>query len=135
MTLQQVTPMIHVPDVRATVAWYESIGFAVLNTFEDDDGISFALLSYGNSQIMLTPGGRLTTEDRHRDAFDPWSFSGCGRPILNEFRIGLQPTYTDARTTMRSHILQSCICASVPLVPSVLNSEGSLRPARSLVRN
>ena len=24
-----VTPMIHVPDVRATAAWYEHIGFTV----------------------------------------------------------------------------------------------------------
>ena len=65
MTLQQVTPMIHVPDVRATVAWYESIGFAVLGTNEDaDDGMNFALLSYGNSQVMLNAGGRLSHEDR-----------------------------------------------------------------------
>jgi uncharacterized glyoxalase superfamily protein PhnB len=65
MTLQQVTPMIHVPDVRATVSWYESIGFVVLNTNEDaDDGMNFALLGYGNSQIMLNAGGRLSNEDR-----------------------------------------------------------------------
>ena len=65
MTLQQVTPMIHVPDVRATVAWYESIGFAVLATNVDpDDGMNFALLSYGNSQVMLNAGGRLSNEDR-----------------------------------------------------------------------
>jgi uncharacterized glyoxalase superfamily protein PhnB len=64
MPLQQVTPMIHVPDVRATAAWYESIGFAVLNTFEDEDGMTFALLSYGNSQIMLNAGGLPATQDR-----------------------------------------------------------------------
>jgi len=64
MSEQQVVPMIHVPDVRATVAWYESIGFAVVNTFEDDDELTFALLSYGNSQIMLSAGGRPSTEDR-----------------------------------------------------------------------
>jgi uncharacterized glyoxalase superfamily protein PhnB len=65
MTLQQVTPMIHVPDVHATVAWYESIGFAVLGTNEDpDDGMNFAFLSYGNSQIMLNAGGRSSNEDR-----------------------------------------------------------------------
>ena len=65
MTLQQVTPMIHVPDVRATVAWYESIGFVILNTYEDpDDGMNFALLGYGNSQIMLSAAGRLSNEDR-----------------------------------------------------------------------
>jgi uncharacterized glyoxalase superfamily protein PhnB len=65
MTLQQVTPMIHVPDVRATAAWYESIGFAVLATNVDpDDAMNFALLSYGNSQVMLNAGGRLSNEDR-----------------------------------------------------------------------
>src|SRR4029079_1102769 len=66
MSEQQVVPMIHVPDtdVRATVDWYQSIGFAVLNTFEDDGEMNFALLSYGNSQIMITGGGRPSTEDR-----------------------------------------------------------------------
>lgn len=61
---QQVVPMIHVPDVRATVGWYQSVGFAVLTTFEDDDEMTFALLSYGNSQVMLNAGGRLSAEDR-----------------------------------------------------------------------
>jgi len=65
MVLQQVTPMIHVPDVRATAAWYESIGFTRLHTNEDpDEGTNFALLAYGNSQIMLNAGGRLSKEDR-----------------------------------------------------------------------
>ncbi len=64
MSDQQVVPMIHVPDVRATVAWYESIGFAVLNTFENEEAMTFALLSYGDSQIMLNAGGRSTLDDR-----------------------------------------------------------------------
>ena len=33
---QKVVPMIHVPDVRATVDWYESIGFKVLAAYGDD---------------------------------------------------------------------------------------------------
>jgi len=57
--------MIHVPDVRAAVGWYESIGFSVLNTFEDEaDGMTFAVLSYEGSQIFLNAGGRSSTEDR-----------------------------------------------------------------------
>ncbi len=65
MADQQVVPMIHVPDVRAAVGWYESIGFSVLNTFEDEvDGMTFAVLSYGASQIFLNAGGRSSTEDR-----------------------------------------------------------------------
>ena len=44
---QKVVPMIHVPDVRATVDWYESIGFKVINTYGNDgEGLSFAILSF-----------------------------------------------------------------------------------------
>jgi len=32
MTTQRVRPMIHVPDVRATMDWYQSIGFEVVST-------------------------------------------------------------------------------------------------------
>ena len=64
MADQQVVPMIHVVDVQATVKWYESIGFAVLNTFEDDGELNFALLGYGNSHLMLTGGGRPSEADR-----------------------------------------------------------------------
>ncbi|MEX0692422.1 MAG: hypothetical protein WD043_11325 [Gemmatimonadales bacterium] len=46
MTLRAATPMIHVPDVRAAAAWYETIGFTVLETFADGgEGVSFAILS------------------------------------------------------------------------------------------
>jgi hypothetical protein len=37
-----VTPMIHVPDVRATKEWYESIGFLVTGTNEVDGEIDWA---------------------------------------------------------------------------------------------
>lgn len=66
MAQQQVVPMFHVPDafVRATVEWYQSIGFTVLNTFADDGEMTWALLSYGNSRVMITGGGRSSTDDR-----------------------------------------------------------------------
>jgi len=35
MEQQRVVPMIHVPDVRATVDWYQGIGFTVNYTFND----------------------------------------------------------------------------------------------------
>jgi hypothetical protein len=34
--LQTVVPMIHVPDVSATVNWYTSIGFKVVRRNEED---------------------------------------------------------------------------------------------------
>jgi len=55
---KKVVPMIHVPDVRATVDWYQSIGFSVINTYGNDgDGLSFAILSFGNSEVMFNQGG------------------------------------------------------------------------------
>jgi uncharacterized glyoxalase superfamily protein PhnB len=57
--------MIHVPDVRATAAWYETIGFTILETFSDGgEGVSFAILSAGNTRLMLNQGGHLSTAER-----------------------------------------------------------------------
>ena len=62
---QSVVPMIHVPDVRATVDWYESIGFTVINTYGNDgEGLSFAILSFGSSEVMLNQGGQPSARDR-----------------------------------------------------------------------
>lgn len=66
---EKVVPMIHVPDVRATVAWYQDIGFTVTETYgNDSDGLSFAILSFGNSQVMFNQGGQPST--RHRREVD-----------------------------------------------------------------
>lgn len=65
MTLRAATPMIHVPDVRATAAWYEGIGFTVLETFGDGgDALSFAILSAADTRVMLNAGGRPSTAER-----------------------------------------------------------------------
>ena len=62
---QKVVPMIHVPDVRATVDWYESIGFTVINTYGNDgEGLSFAILSFGSSEVMFNQGGQPSARDR-----------------------------------------------------------------------
>jgi uncharacterized glyoxalase superfamily protein PhnB len=52
--------MIHVPDVRATAAWYEAIGFRIVQAAGDDQGsgLSFAMLAYGDSEVMFSVGGR-----------------------------------------------------------------------------
>jgi catechol 2,3-dioxygenase-like lactoylglutathione lyase family enzyme len=65
---EHLTPMIHVPDVRATVDWYESIGFRAVNTYgnETQDGLSFAILAFGNGQVMFNQGGETSTK-RRRD--------------------------------------------------------------------
>src|SRR6266850_5992676 len=71
---QKVVTMIHVPDVRATVDWYESIGFTVIDTYGDDgEGLSFAILSFGSSQVMFNQGGQPST--RHRREVDLYVYT------------------------------------------------------------
>jgi uncharacterized glyoxalase superfamily protein PhnB len=56
----RVTPMIHVPDVRHAVEWYREIGFQVDEVFEEDDGdgVTFAIVSFGATQVFLDCGGK-----------------------------------------------------------------------------
>ncbi len=56
--------MIHVPDVRATADWYASIGFK-LNRYNEEDGqMNWASLSFGNGEVMLNEGGKVSTQHR-----------------------------------------------------------------------
>lgn len=61
-----IVPMIHVPDVRATVEWYESIGFRVVATYgnETPGGMSFGVVAFGDSQVMFNQGGEPSTKHR-----------------------------------------------------------------------
>jgi uncharacterized glyoxalase superfamily protein PhnB len=62
---EKVVPMIHVSDVRATVDWYESIGFTVTDTYDDGgEGLSFAILSFGKSEVMFSSGGQPSNQNR-----------------------------------------------------------------------
>jgi uncharacterized glyoxalase superfamily protein PhnB len=61
---EKVVPMIHVPDVAATVEWYKSIGFTVLNVHDDGEGIVFAMVSFGSTEVMFNVGGQPSTQDR-----------------------------------------------------------------------
>jgi len=61
---QTVVPMIHVPDVSATVDWYTSIGFTLIRQNEEDGEINWAKLSFGNSELMLDAGGKSSTDHR-----------------------------------------------------------------------
>ncbi len=52
-----VTAMIRVPDVRATVEWYQSIGFAIRATAEDEGEMTWAAVTFGTGEFMLNCGG------------------------------------------------------------------------------
>ena len=60
----RVVPMIHVPDVRATAEWYQAIGFALMRANEDEGEMDWALLSIGDSEVMLSEGGHASIDYR-----------------------------------------------------------------------
>ena len=63
---KHLVPMIHVPDVRATVEWYQSIGFQTVNTYDNGtpDGLSFAIMSIGDARVMFNQGGETSSKRR-----------------------------------------------------------------------
>ena len=61
----RIVPMLHVPNVSATADWYNSIGFTVVRTVEDDVcEVVWALLGCGDSRLMLNTGGKPSAEHR-----------------------------------------------------------------------
>jgi uncharacterized glyoxalase superfamily protein PhnB len=61
---QTVVPMIHVPDVRATMEWYTSIGFALVRQNDEDGETNWAKLTFGNSEVMFQAGGKPSAAHR-----------------------------------------------------------------------
>ena len=68
MENRHLVPMIHVPDVRATVDWYQSIGFRAINLYDNETpgGLSFAIMGFGDGRVMFNQGGA-TSEKRRRE--------------------------------------------------------------------
>jgi uncharacterized glyoxalase superfamily protein PhnB len=62
--MPRVTPMFHVPDVEATARWYEAIGFTIRDLARDCDDVTWAALAFGESEIMLSIGGRASDAPR-----------------------------------------------------------------------
>jgi ankyrin repeat protein/catechol 2,3-dioxygenase-like lactoylglutathione lyase family enzyme len=56
-SITKSTPMCFVRDMRATVRWYESIGFTVADRYEDGGELMFASVSLGGGGLTLSPGG------------------------------------------------------------------------------
>jgi len=62
-----ITPMLQVPDIRATIAWYVSVGFTLLESAEEEGELTWALLGYGEGRVMFNCGGHASDAPR-RDA-------------------------------------------------------------------
>ena len=62
-SVKRSAPMFSVLDMRATIRWYESIGFVVADQYEDGGELVFARLSFGNGEFTLSPGGTVGPRD------------------------------------------------------------------------
>jgi ankyrin repeat protein len=56
-SVRKISPMFAVRDMRATVRWYQSIGFTVSDEYEDSGELVFARLTFGNGEFTVGPGG------------------------------------------------------------------------------
>jgi ankyrin repeat protein/uncharacterized glyoxalase superfamily protein PhnB len=54
---EHVTPMLSVPDVDATVAWYQSIGFELVGSYGDSGKTNWASVRFGAASLMFVPAG------------------------------------------------------------------------------
>lgn len=61
---ETIVPMIHVPDVYATVQWYQSIGFSLAASNEDCGETNWARLTLGRGEFMLSSDGRASSAPR-----------------------------------------------------------------------
>lgn len=62
-SIKKSAPMFRVPDMRATVGWYESIGFTIEDRYEEGGELMFARLSFGKAEFTLSPGGTAVPSD------------------------------------------------------------------------
>jgi uncharacterized glyoxalase superfamily protein PhnB len=81
----RVVPMIHVPDVRASVDWYVNLGFTIKSTYDDGgDGLSFAILSFGASEVMFNTDGK--TNGAHRREVDLYIYTDNVDTLYERFK-------------------------------------------------
>jgi ankyrin repeat protein/catechol 2,3-dioxygenase-like lactoylglutathione lyase family enzyme len=56
-SIQKITPMLGVPDIDATIAWYRKVGFELAETHAEDGKIDWAMVRFGEAGIMFVPSG------------------------------------------------------------------------------
>ena len=66
-SVTRLDAMISVPDVRAAVDWYRSIGFTLEGEHEIDSDAAWAGLSFGGCFLMLVPAGARSARSARRE--------------------------------------------------------------------
>jgi catechol 2,3-dioxygenase-like lactoylglutathione lyase family enzyme len=79
--VKKISPMFAVRDMRATVRWYQSIGFTLADEYEDSGDLVFARLTFGNGEFTLGPGGNPGPRD-----VSLWFFTDRVEPLYKAFK-------------------------------------------------
>jgi len=70
MTIQSCRPLLNVVDCAKSVVFYRDVlGFSVVDTFEADGRVAWALLKAGAAELMLNQNGRADVESTSRAPF------------------------------------------------------------------
>jgi ankyrin repeat protein len=56
-SIGKLTPMLGVPDMEATVAWYQAIGFELAGSHGEEGRMDWAAVRFGDAEIMFVPSG------------------------------------------------------------------------------
>jgi ankyrin repeat protein len=56
-SIGKLTPMLAVPDIEKTIAWYRAIGFELSASHEEQGRMDWASVTFGDAEIMLVPSG------------------------------------------------------------------------------
>ena len=104
----KVVPMIHVPDVRATAEWYKTIGFSVPRVNEEDGELNWALLTFGESEVMLSSPGK--PSDAWRREFDLYIHTQNVDDVFGRYkdRVDVVEPPHDTFYGMREFIFRDC---------------------------
>jgi ankyrin repeat protein/catechol 2,3-dioxygenase-like lactoylglutathione lyase family enzyme len=80
-SVKKISPMFAVRDMRATVRWYQSIGFTLADEYEDSGELVFARLTFGNGEFTLGPGGNPGPRD-----VSLWFFTDRVEPLYKALK-------------------------------------------------
>ena len=106
--MKALVPMLHVPDVAATAAWYSSIGFTVDRTLSDGDETTWASVSFGDGSFMLNAGGRPSDAERREVDLYVTVDDVDGLYARLRDRVDVVATPYDAFHGMRELIIRDC---------------------------
>jgi ankyrin repeat protein len=98
-SVKKSDPMFRAKDMRATVRWYQAIGFRLIDHYEDDGDLVFAMLKFGACEIGLTPGATSGPAD-----VSLWLYTDRVEPIYQQLKARQLQAATSGDATARPEI-------------------------------